>query len=556
MPYIGSSPNFGAVESQTITTANGSTAAFTLNQFVPDSDSIIVTVGNVVQEPTTAYSAVGTTITFTENVPNGDTIVIRYLGRSVDVPTTYTNINRFKFVATGGQDTFQNNDANGLELSYTAGNIDVFMNGVRLDESDFTASNGTSVVLGTNASASDEIIIIAYKSVLVSNALDKSSGGTVSGTTVFSGQTTFSGQAYFSGGIFGDVSFDSGTLKIDSGNNRVGIGTNSPTTQLTVADNSGGDISLTTNSQAGSQASPLNMDINFKGYQNNTMAIIRSHDESSSTGHGELQFHTTKNGVGTTEKMNIDHDGNTKIRNANATGPILDIGTTSTSVADDGVIGGIDFSSGSSSTVNARLHARQYDTSENAGYFSNELRAPNGNSLGEVHREFMTQNAIGGVYIKRPMPSNVYYYRDIYKSLSLSASQSSGTTFITLNQNDYFCSISCLVDAWTVDTSYPTSALMRRYGLTANTHLGRGSWSARLTQYLDMGEYNTGATDHSSASVNFSLSIHTTKSAGSNNGYLYIRYHTGSYTSGPATIRLSGIFLNARVDDQPITANL
>ena len=234
MPYIGSSPNFGAVESQTITTANGSTASFTLNQFVPDSDSIIVTVGNVVQEPTTAYSAVGTTITFTENIPNGDTIVIRYLGRSVDVPTTYTNINRFKFVATGGQNTFQNNDANGLELSYTAGNIDVFMNGVRLDESDFTASNGTSVVLVTNASASDEIIIIAYKSVVISNGLDKSSGGTVSGTTVFSGQTTFSGQAYFSGGIFGDVSFDAGTLKIDSGNNRVGVNTNSPATLLHV----------------------------------------------------------------------------------------------------------------------------------------------------------------------------------------------------------------------------------------------------------------------------------------------------------------------------------
>tara|TARA_B100000073_G_scaffold346998_1_gene359954 strand:- start:2488 stop:3954 length:1467 start_codon:yes stop_codon:yes gene_type:complete len=228
MPYIGSSPNFGAVESQTITTANGSTAAFTLNQFVPDSDSIIVTVGNVVQEPTTAYSAVGTTITFTENVPNGDTIVIRYLGRSVDVPTTYKNINRFKFVATGGQDTFQNNDANGLELSYTAGNIDVFMNGVRLDESDFTASNGTSVVLGTNASASDEIVIIAYKSVQIANALDKSSGGTVSGGT------TFSGQVNFSGGIFGDVSFDSGVLKIDAGNNRVGVNTNSPSTTLDV----------------------------------------------------------------------------------------------------------------------------------------------------------------------------------------------------------------------------------------------------------------------------------------------------------------------------------
>ena len=90
--YIGSSPNFGALDSQTITTANGSTATFTLNQYVPDSDSIIVTVGNVVQEPTEAYTASGNSITFTENVPNGDTIVIRYLGRSVDVYTGYKRV--------------------------------------------------------------------------------------------------------------------------------------------------------------------------------------------------------------------------------------------------------------------------------------------------------------------------------------------------------------------------------------------------------------------------------------------------------------------------------
>ena len=81
-------------------------------------------------------------------------------------------------------------------------------------------------------------------------------------------------------------------------------------TGLTVGDNAGGDVNLTTNSQAGSQASPLNMDINFKGFSNNVMAIIRSHHESSSTGHGELQFHTTKAGVGTTEKLKIDESGN------------------------------------------------------------------------------------------------------------------------------------------------------------------------------------------------------------------------------------------------------
>jgi len=307
MPYIGSSPNFGAVESQTITTANGSTASFTLNQFVPDSDSIIVTVGNVVQEPTTAYSAVGTTITFTENVPNGDTIVIRYLGRSVDVPTTYTNINRFKFVATGGQDTFQNNDANGLTLSYTVGNIDVFMNGVRLDESDFTASNGTSVVLGTNASASDEIIIIAYKSVVISNGLDKSSGGTVSGTTVFSGQTTFSGQAYFSGGIFGDVSFDSGVLKIDSGNNRVGVNTNSPSQTLDVQKSGIGDIAYFKGSGGGGlyiqSASTLNTLVSHDGSNYGSIRLRTGSADATS-----IHIDTNgKLGIGTTSPQDPLH---------------------------------------------------------------------------------------------------------------------------------------------------------------------------------------------------------------------------------------------------------
>lgn len=225
MPYIGSSPNFGAVESQTITSANGSTATFTLSQYVPDSDSIIVTVGNVVQEPTTAYSALGNSITFTENVPNGDTIVIRYLGRSIDVPTTYKNVNRFKFVATSGQDTFQNNDANGLALSYTAGNIDVFMNGVRLDESDFTASNGTSVVLVTNASASDEIVIIAYKSVQIANALDKSAGGTVSGNTVFSGA------------LSGNTATFTGDVQVGDGADKLGINTDDPHSFFDVAVN-------------------------------------------------------------------------------------------------------------------------------------------------------------------------------------------------------------------------------------------------------------------------------------------------------------------------------
>jgi hypothetical protein len=38
----------------------------------------------------------------------------------------------------------------------------VYLNGVRLDQSDFTATSGTSVVLATGATVSDELNIVAY----------------------------------------------------------------------------------------------------------------------------------------------------------------------------------------------------------------------------------------------------------------------------------------------------------------------------------------------------------------------------------------------------------
>ena len=248
-------------------------------------------------------------------------------------------------------------------------------------------------------------------------------------------------------------------------------------------------------------------------------------------------------------------DAGLNIRTAATTGPVLQLGTTSTSVADDAVIGGVEFASGSSPTVNGRLFCKQYDTSENAAYFSNELRAAQGNSLGEISREFISENAHGGIYIKRPMPANIFYYRDIYKSANVAAS-ASNTNFITLNQNDYYVSISCIVDMFALDTNYPTGAFYRRYGLTANTHTGRSSWSTRFTSITDMGEYNTGVSEVSSASANIALSINATKSAGSANGYLYIRVSTGSYTEASVTLHIHGMFLNTRFDDQPITANL
>ena len=198
MAYIGVSPNAGTVATQIITSANGSATSFTLDQTVPDGQSIIVLVGNVVQQPTHqgiagAYTASGNTITFTGPPANGDNIIIRYLGRSVDTSTSYKKVIRYRYVATNNQTTFTGADSNGLTLSYTADDIDVFLNGVRLDQTDYTATNGTSVVLGSGATTSDELVILAYNTVQLADTVPASTGGTFTGAVTINGAFTSQG---------------------------------------------------------------------------------------------------------------------------------------------------------------------------------------------------------------------------------------------------------------------------------------------------------------------------------------------------------------------------
>ena len=97
---------------------------------------------------------------------------------------------KYKYVATASQTTFSGTDANSATLSYVTNNIIVALNGVILDATDFTANNGTSVVLGSGAALSDEVTIYAFKSFTVADAVAASTGGTFGGNVVFSGTTT------------------------------------------------------------------------------------------------------------------------------------------------------------------------------------------------------------------------------------------------------------------------------------------------------------------------------------------------------------------------------
>jgi len=77
--------------------------------------------------------------------------------------------NRFEYTATASQTTFTGADSNSAVLAYDAGFVDVYLNGIKLANSDYTASNGTSVVLGTGAAVNDILMIVAFGTFSLAN---------------------------------------------------------------------------------------------------------------------------------------------------------------------------------------------------------------------------------------------------------------------------------------------------------------------------------------------------------------------------------------------------
>jgi len=86
---------------------------------------------------------------------SGDVVTISSSATSAYIDYIYT--------ATSGQTTFSGADDNANTLSYAAANLDVFLNGVLLDDSDYTATDTTSIVLSSAAAASDILTAKAWE---------------------------------------------------------------------------------------------------------------------------------------------------------------------------------------------------------------------------------------------------------------------------------------------------------------------------------------------------------------------------------------------------------
>jgi len=92
-----------------------------------------------------------------------------YIGHVDGFSSVQSALAKYKFVATNNQTTFTGSDANGNTLAYIASNIIVTLNGIVLDETDFTATNQTSLVLTTGAATGSEVVILTFNDFVIAN---------------------------------------------------------------------------------------------------------------------------------------------------------------------------------------------------------------------------------------------------------------------------------------------------------------------------------------------------------------------------------------------------
>ena len=107
---------------------------------------------------------------YTKN-PNGDVILIASGTTVAYVDTSFT--------ATASQTTFT--------VDYTVGGVDVYLNGIKLDSGDFTATNGSTIVLTTGTLVNNIVEVYKYINAFTANNALRELNGCIAPVTKLSG---------------------------------------------------------------------------------------------------------------------------------------------------------------------------------------------------------------------------------------------------------------------------------------------------------------------------------------------------------------------------------
>ena len=103
------------------------------------------------------------------------------------------------YTATASQTSFSGAGDEGITLAYRDSNyVDVYQNGVKLADEDYTATSGTAIVLAQGASADDIVEIIAFDVFSVADTVSKADGGTFDGNVAMAGTLDVTGETTIS----------------------------------------------------------------------------------------------------------------------------------------------------------------------------------------------------------------------------------------------------------------------------------------------------------------------------------------------------------------------
>lgn len=129
-----------------------------------------------------------------------------YIG---NIPVPQATQYRDVFTATAGQTSFATS-------GYTPNYLDVYLNGVKLiDGTDFTAANGSDIILTTGAALNDTIEVVSF-STFESAGFVPVSGGAFSGNVTVSGTVTANAFVGDGSGLTG-ISAGGGLFKGENG---------------------------------------------------------------------------------------------------------------------------------------------------------------------------------------------------------------------------------------------------------------------------------------------------------------------------------------------------
>ena len=240
MAYLGASPlaSFASPSKDTFSGDN-STTSFTMGQSVGDPNQIEVFVDNVRQEPTSAYTVNGTTLTFTGTPATGtNNIYVIHkqgvIGNGL-LPTSGRDSDRVGSLTVDGASTLTGNITTSGNISATSGSITAggALSGVTTLTTTSTATIGgdTSITGNLRSDNSADGIQIDATDGSASNAgdlilLDGTDGSaTNAGSSLLYEDATGDPSNYFNNNIkfSGDVKVGSATITEDTTNNQLQI---------------------------------------------------------------------------------------------------------------------------------------------------------------------------------------------------------------------------------------------------------------------------------------------------------------------------------------------